>query len=79
MTTSFDGPPIPVDTRAAVLDQFVADETGRIGSRPRGVAHATGLDDVLAVLAWARDSRTPLIPRGAGTSLEGHLPPAGTS
>ncbi|MFF3568871.1 FAD-binding oxidoreductase [Nocardia jiangxiensis] len=73
MTTSFDGPPIPIDTRAAVLDQFVADETGRSGSRPRGVAYATGLDDVLAVVAWARDSRTPLIARGAGTSLEGHL------
>ncbi|MBB5917115.1 D-lactate dehydrogenase (cytochrome) [Nocardia transvalensis] len=71
--TTFHDPPIEVDTRPAVLDQFVADETGRPGHRPRGVAYAAGLDDVLAVVAWARDTRTPLIPRGAGTSLEGHL------
>ncbi|WP_280267094.1 FAD-binding oxidoreductase [Nocardia wallacei] len=27
----------------------------------------------MAVVGWARDTRTPLIARGAGTSLEGHL------
>ncbi|WP_327140453.1 FAD-binding oxidoreductase [Nocardia sp. NBC_01327] len=73
MTTAFDGTPFDIDTRPAVLDQFTADETGRLGRRPRGIAYATGLDDVLAVVGWARDTRTPLIARGAGTSLEGHL------
>lgn len=68
MTTSFE-----IDTRPAVLDEFTADETGRLGSRPRGVAYAAGLDDVLAVVGWARETGTPLIARGAGTSLEGHL------
>ncbi|RDI50838.1 FAD-binding oxidoreductase [Nocardia mexicana] len=71
--TTFDGPPIDIDTRPSVLDQFTVDETGRLGRRPRGVAYAAGLDDVLAVVGWARDTRTPLIARGAGTSLEGHL------
>ncbi|MCU1641305.1 MAG: 2-hydroxy-acid oxidase [Nocardia sp.] len=73
MTTGFDGTPFGIDTRPSVLEQFTADETGRLGHRPRGIAYAAGLDDVLAVVGWARDTRTPLIARGAGTSLEGHL------
>ncbi|ATL71854.1 FAD-binding oxidoreductase [Nocardia terpenica] len=70
---AFDALPLAVDTRPSVLDQFTVDETGRPGSRPRGVVHPTALDEVLAVVGWARDTRTPLICRGAGTSLEGHL------
>ncbi|QIS19817.1 FAD-binding oxidoreductase [Nocardia terpenica] len=70
---AFDGLPFAVDARPSVLDQFTVDETGRPGSRPRGVVYPTGLDEVLAVVGWARDTRTPLICRGAGTSLEGHL------
>ncbi len=72
MTIAFDAP-FEIDTRPAILDQFVTDETGRPGSRPRGVAYAAGLDEVQAVVGWARDTRTPLIARGAGTSLEGHI------
>ncbi|WP_024804764.1 FAD-binding oxidoreductase [Nocardia sp. BMG51109] len=71
--TTLPGPPIDTDIRPAVLDQFTVDETGRPGRRPRGVAYAAGLDDVLAVMEWAREARCPLITRGAGTSLEGHL------
>jgi D-lactate dehydrogenase (cytochrome) len=73
MTTAAAHPPFDVDTRGAVLDQFTADETGRAGHRPRGVVYARSLDDVLGVVHWARDTRTPIIAHGAGTSLEGHL------
>ncbi|MCX4092729.1 FAD-binding oxidoreductase [Nocardia sp. alder85J] len=66
-------PPFDVDTRAAVLDQFTTDETGRLGRRPRGVVYAKSHQDVLDVVTWARDTRTPVIAHGAGTSLEGHL------
>ncbi|WP_019925811.1 FAD-binding oxidoreductase [Nocardia sp. BMG111209] len=77
MTTAPALPPFEVDTRAAVLDQFIADETGRAGRRPLGVVYAKSLEDVLGVVAWARDTRTPIIAHGAGTSLEGHLLAAG--
>ncbi|AFU02306.1 FAD-binding oxidoreductase [Nocardia brasiliensis] len=73
MTTAFDGPPLEIDTRPAVLDQFTVDETGRAGHRPRGVAAPADADEVAALVRWARTTRTPLIARGAGTSLEGHL------
>ncbi|MFE9577356.1 FAD-binding oxidoreductase [Nocardia sp. NPDC006044] len=73
MTISFDGPPIEIDTRPAVLDQFTVDETGQAGQRPCGVAYPADADEVAALVRWARTTRTPLISRGAGTSLEGHL------
>ncbi|MFI7669373.1 FAD-binding oxidoreductase [Nocardia sp. NPDC049526] len=62
-----------IDARAAVLELYTVDETGHTGHRPLGVVHATSLDDVLATVEWARHTRTPIIARGAGTSLEGHL------
>ncbi|MEC3917803.1 FAD-binding oxidoreductase [Nocardia sp. CDC160] len=64
---------LEIDTRPVVLDQYTIDETGRAGQRPRGVVYPTGVDDVVTVVEWARDTGTPLIARGAGTSLEGHL------
>lgn len=73
MTISFDGPPIEIDTRPAVLDQFAVDETGQAGQRPCGVAYPTDADEVAALVRWAYTTRTSLISRGAGTSLEGHL------
>ncbi|MQY31446.1 FAD-binding oxidoreductase [Nocardia aurantia] len=78
MTTAPALPPFEVDTRAGVLDQFTADETGRPGRRPLGVVYAKSAAEVLAVVEWARDTRTPIIAHGAGTSLEGHLLAGGT-
>ncbi|WP_225726848.1 MULTISPECIES: FAD-binding oxidoreductase [unclassified Nocardia] len=72
-TTASGGPPLEIDTRPAVLDQFTVDETGRTGRRPQGIVYPTGVEEVVAVVEWAGTTRTPLIPRGAGTSLEGHL------
>ncbi|MEU6585590.1 FAD-binding oxidoreductase [Nocardia sp. NPDC046763] len=64
---------LEIDTRPVVLDQFTVDETGRAGQRPRGVVYPVTAEDVVTVVDWAREQRTPLIARGAGTSLEGHL------
>ncbi|MFE3059909.1 FAD-binding oxidoreductase [Nocardia sp. NPDC059239] len=64
---------LEIDTRPVVLDQFTVDETGRAGQRPRGVVYPVAAEDVVTVVDWAREHRTPLIARGAGTSLEGHL------
>lgn len=44
---------------------------------PLAVIFAESADDVRAALAWARATGIPLIPFGAGTSLEGHLIPLG--
>ncbi|MFD6162708.1 FAD-binding oxidoreductase [Nocardia sp. NPDC060256] len=62
-----------IDIRAAALDEYTVDETGRAGQRPRGIVRAADLDDVLGTVEWARHTGTPIICRGAGTSLEGHL------
>ena len=38
---------------------------------PRAVAVPADVDDVRALAAWARETRTPLVPRGSGTSMAG--------
>lgn len=38
---------------------------------PRAVAVPVDADDVVALVRWARDTRTPLVPRGSGTSMAG--------
>jgi D-lactate dehydrogenase (cytochrome) len=43
---------------------------------PLAVAYAESREDVQTVLEWCRTWRIPLIPFGAGTSLEGALVPA---
>ncbi|WP_045824902.1 FAD-binding oxidoreductase [Williamsia herbipolensis] len=74
MTATFaDALPGKIDTRAAVLDGFTRDETGRGGRPPRAVVHAHTLDDVVECVRWCSATRTPVITVGAGTSLEGHL------
>jgi D-lactate dehydrogenase (cytochrome) len=42
---------------------------------PDVVAYPESDDDVAAVLAWAHERRVPVVPFGAGTSLEGHVIP----
>jgi len=47
-----------------------ADRSGWPGARPpRGVVFARDAAEVSAVLAWAHDTRTPIVPRGAGSGL----------
>jgi D-lactate dehydrogenase (cytochrome) len=40
---------------------------------PEAVCFAEGIDDVVALVGWCNTHHVPLIPHGAGTSLEGHL------
>jgi D-lactate dehydrogenase (cytochrome) len=46
---------------------------------PQAVVYAENLHDIQTTLAWARANRTPVIPFGAGTSLEGHVLPQGNA
>jgi FAD/FMN-containing dehydrogenase len=38
---------------------------------PRAVAVPTSLDEVIAVVEWARDQRMPIVPRGSGSGMAG--------
>jgi len=38
---------------------------------PRAVAVPRDADDLVALLRWARETRTPLVPRGAGSGMAG--------
>jgi D-lactate dehydrogenase (cytochrome) len=44
---------------------------------PVAVVYAENLHDIQTTLAWARANCIPVIPFGAGTSLEGHVLPQG--
>ena len=52
---------------------------GRDGSHlsgdPAAVVHPRDARDVVAIVRWARAHRVPLVPRGAGTSLDGESVP----
>jgi FAD/FMN-containing dehydrogenase len=75
----------PIDSLAAEFRGTVARDpesrarAGRDGShlvgRPLAVAAPRGVDDVVVLVRWARDHRVPLVPRGAGTSLDGESVP----
>ncbi len=47
------------------------DASGILRSVPAGVAVPADAEDVAALAAWAWESRTPLVPRGAGTGMPG--------
>ncbi len=67
-----------VETDAAARARVAGD-----GSHLRGAPIArvvpADADDVVALVRWARRSRVPLVPRGAGTSLDGESVPASGS
>jgi D-lactate dehydrogenase (cytochrome) len=66
-----------VSTSASILEQHGRDENYPEVRPPLAVAFAESREDVQTVLEWWRTQRVPLIPFGAGTSLEGTLvPPA---
>ena len=65
-----------VSTSPSVLEQHGRDENFPEVRPPLAVAYAESREDVQAVLEWCRTQRIPLIPFGAGTSLEGALVPA---
>jgi D-lactate dehydrogenase (cytochrome) len=65
-----------LSTSPSALEQHGRDENFPEVRPPIAVAYAESREDVLAVLEWCRAQQVPLIPFGAGTSLEGALVPA---
>jgi FAD/FMN-containing dehydrogenase len=53
-------------------------DASHLAGRPLAVVAPADTDDVVALVGWARRTRTPLVPRGGGTSLDGEsVPPDG--
>src|ERR1051326_8049665 len=65
-----------VTTAESVLKQHGRDENFPEVRPPLAVAYAESKEDVQAALEWCLAQHVPLIPFGAGTSLEGALVPA---
>ncbi len=59
----------------SVLDQHASDLSYHPPHRPDVVVFPESTGEVAAVLAWANEARVPVVPFGAGTSLEGHVIP----
>jgi D-lactate dehydrogenase (cytochrome) len=59
----------------SVLDQHAADLSYHPPRRPDIVVFPESAIEVAAVLAYAHENRVPIVPFGAGTSLEGHVIP----
>jgi D-lactate dehydrogenase (cytochrome) len=64
-----------VNDGESVLDQHAADLTYHPPHRPDVVVFPVSAEEVAAVLAFANEARVPVVPFGAGTSLEGHVIP----
>jgi D-lactate dehydrogenase (cytochrome) len=59
-------------TRPADLTAASRDASSLPATEPDAVVWPLSTDDVVAVVRFAREHRTPLTPRGAGSSLEGN-------
>jgi D-lactate dehydrogenase (cytochrome) len=59
----------------SVLDQHAGDLSYHRPHRPDVVVFAESTEEVAAVLAYADRAGVPVVPFGAGTSLEGHVIP----
>src|SRR5919108_1815687 len=59
----------------SALDQHAADLSYHAPRRPDVVVLPESTAEVAAVVAYANDARVPVVPFGAGTSLEGHVIP----
>ena len=58
--------------RLAEADRLLFSEaSGILRALPAGVAVPRDADDVAALARWASETRTPLVPRGAGTGMPG--------
>ena len=61
-----------VVTSGPALDAVREDRSGWVSEHPAlAVVHAASVDDVQQVLRLAHETRTPVVPRGAGTGLAG--------
>jgi D-lactate dehydrogenase (cytochrome) len=59
----------------SVRDQHASDLSYHPPHRPDAVVFPESTTEVAAVLAWANEACVPVVPFGAGTSLEGHVIP----
>jgi D-lactate dehydrogenase (cytochrome) len=64
-----------VNTGESVLDAHSRDLTYHAPRRPDAVVLPRSTEEVSRVLAYANAERVPVVPFGAGTSLEGHTIP----
>lgn len=60
-------------TAESVLEHHGSDESWQAPQCPNGVCFPETTEEVVAIVGLCRDSRIPLIPFGAGSSLEGHV------
>jgi FAD/FMN-containing dehydrogenase len=72
LTESLRGRVLTEPSELAPFDHDASHLTGR----PLAVVAPADADDVVALVRWARRHRVPLVPRGAGTSLDGESVPA---
>src|SRR3954466_9126245 len=68
-------PLVAANAGESALDQHGADLSYHPAARPDVVVYPESTEEVAAVLAYADRERIPVIPFGAGTSLEGHVIP----
>ena len=66
---------VSVNDGESALDQHAADLSYHPGSRPDAVVYPESTAEVAAVLGYADRQGIPVVPYGAGTSLEGHVIP----
>jgi D-lactate dehydrogenase (cytochrome) len=66
---------VAVNDGESALDQHGSDLSYHPAARPDVVVYPESTEQVAAVLAYAHDERIPVVPFGAGTSLEGHVIP----
>lgn len=71
--------PQKVSTAPAELETHGKDESYPLYRPPIAVVYAENLSDIQTTLSWAREQGVPVIPFGAGTSLEGHVVPQGSA
>jgi len=62
-----------LSTSAAICEQHGKDESYHQPHAPDAVAFATSTEEVAAIVSLCAQYRTPVIPFGTGTSLEGHV------
>ncbi|UOE44690.1 FAD-binding oxidoreductase [Agromyces larvae] len=64
--------PASAGTESSDLDRAREDRSGhRAPDRPIAVVHPASIDEVQRLLRLANETRTPVVPRGAGTGLAG--------
>lgn len=63
--------------RGQSLPDWVALRSGRVGAFPDGVAFPESESDVAELLGYAKNAGARVIPYGGGTSVVGHINPAG--